>query len=185
MGDLFWNKIAGAVLVLVLGIIAINELSHSLVHPHPAEQLAYPVDISTSAGGSGGEAEEEVVVDYGLLLAAADVGAGERVTAQCVQCHTFDQGGGNGTGPGLWNVVNRDVASVDGFGYSRVLGEVEGSWSYEQLDGFLTNPARYARGTTMSYRGIRDEAQRMNVIAYLRSLSDDPAPLPEPLPAAE
>lgn len=184
MGDLFWNKVAGAVLVLVLGIIAINELSHSLVHPHPVEQLAYPVDLESTVSTGGGE-EEEVIVDYGLLLAAANIGAGERMTAQCVQCHTFEQGGGALQGPNLWNVVNRDIAGVDGFGYSGALSELEGGWTYESLDGFLTSPARYARGTSMSYRGIRDQEQRMNLIAYLRTLSDSPADLPEPLPAAE
>ena len=181
MGDLFWNKVAAAGLALFLGVIAIMELGHVLVHAHEDEDLAYPVDLSVLDASTGGEPEIELPTDYGLLLAAASVDSGGRAVRQCASCHSFDEGGANGVGPNLWNVVNRAVAGVDGFGYSAALSDLGGEWSYEALDGFLTRPANYARGTSMSFAGVRSEETRMDIIAYLRSLSASPAPLPAPL----
>lgn len=59
-----------------------------------------------------------------------------------------------------------------------------GVWGYAQLDGFLERPSAYAPGTAMTFAGLRDEGQRMDLIAYLRSLSETPMALPDPLPAA-
>jgi cytochrome c len=48
----------------------------------------------------------------------------------------------------------------------------------EALDGFLYAPASHAPGTRMVYPGIKDDLQRINLIAYLHTLSDDPPALP-------
>tara|TARA_R110001606_G_scaffold268180_6_gene416919 strand:- start:9117 stop:9815 length:699 start_codon:yes stop_codon:yes gene_type:complete len=191
MGDLFFNKVAGVIIGGILVILVITELGHMLVKSHAAEELtaentAYPVDWA--ALESGGSASQEAVIegptDYALLLASADIGAGERVARRCQSCHTFDSGAADGTGPHLWNVVGRAVASVAGFNYSGALLELGGDWGYEELDGFLERPSAYAPGTAMTFAGLRDEGQRMDLIAYMRSLSESPMALPDPLPAA-
>lgn len=191
MGDLFFNKVAGIVIAAILAILVITELGHMLVKSHAADELtaentAYPVDWAALEGDS--TATQEAVVegptDYGLLLASADVGAGERVARRCQSCHNFENGAANSTGPHLWDVVGRDIASVPDFNYSAALTAISGVWDYAHLDAFLEGPARYAPGTAMSYAGLRDEGQRINLIAYLRSLSDAPMALPDPLPAA-
>ncbi len=193
MGDLFWNKVAGVIIGCVLVVMVILELGHMLVPSHSkgeltAENTAYPFDWAAIESGSTGAAMEEVdtgPVDFGLLLASADIGAGERVIRRCVSCHSVEEGGANGTGPALWDVVGRAIGGVDGFGYSAALGEMGGEWTYEALYGFLESPANYAPGTTMSFRGLAQQEQRINLIAYLRSLSNNPAALPDPLPAIE
>ena len=53
-----------------------------------------------------------------------------------------------------------------------------GTWSYDELNKFLYDPKAYAAGTKMTFAGLKKDAERANVIAYLRSLSDSPAPLP-------
>jgi cytochrome c len=189
MGDLFFNKIAGVIIGAVLVVLVITELGHMLVPSHAAHELtaentAYPVDwAAIHAGGSATETAivEEGPTDYGLLLASADLGAGERAIRACISCHTFDNGGASGTGPNLWDVVGRGVASVGGFGYSSALEARGGEWDYAALDAFLENPRGDVDGTAMSYRGVRNDEQRIALIAYLRSLSDSPAPLPAPL----
>ncbi|WP_417489167.1 c-type cytochrome [Maricaulis sp.] len=190
MGDLFFNKIAAVIIGGILAILAITELGHMLVKSHAADELtaentAYPVDWA--ALESGGSASQEAVVegptDYGLLLASADIGAGERVARRCQSCHNFENGGADGTGPHLWGVVGRAVASVAGFSYSEALNSLGGDWGYAELDGYLERPSAYAPGTAMTFAGLRDEGQRMDLIAYLRSLSDTPMALPDPLPA--
>lgn len=191
MGDLFFNKVAGVVIGAVLVVLAITEFGHLMVPAHAAHELtaentAYPVDwAAIEAGGSGDAvAEEAGPTDYGLLLANADLGNGERVARRCAACHTFEEGGANGVGPNLWNVVGADIASHAGFSYSAALQGLEGNWTFEALNHFIENPSGYAPGTGMSFRGLRDEAQRFDLLAYLHSLSNNPVALPDPLPAA-
>jgi len=186
MGDLFWNKVAGVVLATVLGVIAITELGHLLVPSHAAHELtaentAYPVDWAAIGSGPSAEIVEEGPTDYGLVLAAADIGAGERAARRCAACHTFEQGGANGVGPNLWGVVGADIANQAGFSYSAALEGLDAAWTFEALDAFIENPSAYASGTAMSYRGLGNDDTRLELIAYLRSLSDNPVALPAPL----
>ena len=81
-------------------------------------------------------------------------------------------------GPNLWNVVGRTKASVEEYKYSGALKEMKGDWSYGNLDAFLLNPKSYVKGTKMSFSGLKKVSDRAAVIAYLRSLSDTPKPLP-------
>lgn len=192
MGDLFWNKVAGVVIGGILVVLLIMELGHMLVPSHAADELtaentAYPVDWANLGSGATAAAEEEEAgpVDFGTLLAAASVDSGARSFRRCQACHTVDEGGGALQGPNLYEIVNRDVASVAGFNYSGTLQDLEGSWTYEALYGFIENPRGYAAGTSMSFAGLRDETARIDLIAYLRSLSANPAALPAPLAAVE
>ena len=117
-------------------------------------------------------------VDITAMLASADVDKGKRVFNKCKACHTVAKGGKNTIGPNLWDIVNRAPGAVEGFKYSNVLaGMSDKPWNYENLDAFLHKPKEYAKGTKMSFAGLRKDSDRANVIAYLRSLSDNPAPL--------
>ena len=66
---------------------------------------------------------------------------------------------------------------ADGFSYSAALKAFGGKWTYEELNGFLKNPKKYIDGTKMSFSGLKKPNDRADVILYLRSLSDNPAPL--------
>ncbi len=84
----------------------------------------------------------------------------------------------NKVGPNLWNVVNAERGKKNGFGYSKPLMAMAGNWSYDSLDAFLAKPKAYIKGTKMSFSGIKKPRDRAAVIAFLRGLSDSPAPLP-------
>lgn len=113
------------------------------------------------------------------LLAAADVAAGEAyVTSECWACHSTEKDGPIHNGPVLWGVVGRDVASEEGVAYSAALSAVEGEWTYDALNTYLAAPMLAVPGVAMEIPGIPDVSDRANVIAYLRTLSDDPVPLP-------
>jgi cytochrome c len=59
-------------------------------------------------------------------------------------------------------------------------------WDYDHLNNFLAAPKGLVKGTAMGFAGVKKPDERANLIAYLRTLSDSPAPLPEaPAPAAE
>ncbi len=116
-----------------------------------------------------------------LLLAAADLEAGQRaITTECKLCHTLEKGGKHRLGPSLWEILNRPVASADGFAYSRALqNKSDEIWSYANLDSFLKKPKEWAPGTSKSFVGIEKDGERADLIAYLRTLSENPAPLPQ------
>jgi cytochrome c len=78
----------------------------------------------------------------------------------------------------LWNIVGRDKASSDYNGYSKTLLTLKGVWTYEDLNTFLSGPAATTPGVNMQVQGAPNEADRVNVIAYLRGLSNRPVPLP-------
>jgi cytochrome c len=111
------------------------------------------------------------------MLAAADVEKGRLFfQANCSNCHLITQEG-HKMGPTLWNVVGRDIGSVSEMSYSEALKAWEGVWTYEDLNVFLYGPTLTAPGTRMEIRGV-PETERINLIAYLRTLSDKPLPLP-------
>jgi cytochrome c len=114
-------------------------------------------------------------------LAAADVEKGQIFFGgNCDGCHNNQPGKGHGSkdGPNLWEVIGRDKASAPEFKYSKTLRDWEGAWTYEDLNIFLYGPVLTTPGVRMETPGTPDDAERIDLIAYLRTLSDKPIPLP-------
>ncbi len=118
-------------------------------------------------------------VDLPTALAAADVEKGRQTARVCTSCHTFEQGGQDRTGPNLWGIVGRGVASRGTFTYSSAFAAQTGSWTYERLDHYLTSPAKAVPGNKMAFAGLRRAEDRANVLAFLRTLSASPVPFPK------
>jgi cytochrome c len=179
----YLNRIAMAVLVALLLFFGTRTLINIASEEHPPEKPGYEVAGHEKPHGtdekpaeeSGGGGSEVLA-----LLPDADAAQGEADAGLCKICHTFDQGGATLIGPNLYNVVNKDIASTEGFGFTGGLKGKDGDWTYENLDVWLTNPQAFAPGTSMVFPGIPDLKKRANVIAFLRSKADTPAPLPEP-----
>jgi len=114
------------------------------------------------------------------MLASADPENGKaKFTQQCGICHTPNEGGRNGVGPNLWNVVGRNHAAVEGFNYSAANKALaDHPWSYADLNKWLFKPTVYMPGTRMVFAGVADTKTRADIIAYLRTLSNNPQPLP-------
>ena len=178
MGDLFWNKIFAAVLATALGIFGIRELADALIPDTEAEVPGYKV----ATAEEGAKAEKKVAAEPELslpeLLAQASPKAGERVSKKCAACHDLTQGGPNKIGPNLWGVVGRTAGTHPGFKYSQAMHDFGGEWTYEHLDKFLTSPKGLVPGTAMGFAGLKKPKDRANLLAYLRTLSDNPVPLP-------
>ncbi|MCT8268958.1 c-type cytochrome [Afifella sp. JA880] len=115
------------------------------------------------------------------MIADASPEAGEKVAAQCRACHTFDKGGANRIGPNLWEIVNRQAATHEGFKYTDAMkkhAQEIGTWTYNHLDTYLADPRGVVPGTKMIFAGVKKDEDRAALLAYLRTLSDNPAPLP-------
>lgn len=171
------NKIAGAflgALVLALGLRALSGEFFS--HPKlPAVGHATVAGHGMHGASTAGTVQITPLADR---LVAADAGKGAQGTKACQSCHTFAKDGAAKSGPPLYGIVERPIASVPGFAYSAALEAKSGNWTFEALDRFLADPKGYANGTKMTYAGERDPGKRADIIAYLDSLSDDPRTLP-------
>jgi cytochrome c len=170
------NKVAGAVLGTLLFALGSGFVAELIYHPKPAGNAGYELpEPQAEAAGAAPAAKAEPIA---VRLASANLGKGEAGTKACHACHSFDKGGPNKVGPGLWDVVERKKAGHEGYDYSAAMKEKGGTWTYEDLDHFLESPKGYVKGTKMAFAGISSPQERANVIAYLHSLSDSPKPLP-------
>ena len=101
---------------------------------------------------------------------AADAIAGQAVfKTQCGICHSPSLGK-NMVGPSLFGITGRKSGSVEGFHYSAPNKSADITWSAETLDKYLTAPREVVPGTTMTYAGLKDDAKRADLIAYLETL---------------
>lgn len=176
------NKLIGALLGTVFVVFSISLASDAIFAAHPPAKPGYVIEAAAPEEG-GAVAPEEEAVPIAARLAEASADAGATQFKKCAACHTAEQGGANKVGPNLWNVVNRPIAAHEGFSYSGAMREFsEGgqkSWTFENLAAFLAAPKAVVPGTAMAFAGIKDPKQEADLIAYLRTLSDSPAPLPE------
>jgi len=157
----------GSLLVFLLGGWAAELIYESSDSDYEGESVqGYSIPVEDE-GGSDEPVEEGPPFEE--IYAMADATEGEGLFRSCRSCHMLEPGA-NGTGPTLYGVVNRQVASVDGFNYSGALIAVADVWDPAQLNGFLENPRGYAPGTAMSYNGMRSVEDRANLIAYLSTI---------------
>jgi cytochrome c len=185
------NKIIGGLLATVFVILSLGIVSDAIFAAPIPEKPGYAIEApeDDGHGGPGNGSQPSGPESVLPLLASADLTKGAEVFKRCGTCHTGDKGGANKAGPNLWGVVTRAVASHEGFGYSAGMkafaadGKV---WDYTNLDHFLFAPKATVKGTTMGFAGVKKTDERANLIAYLRTLADTPAPLQDvPAPAAE
>ncbi|PCH45367.1 MAG: cytochrome c family protein [Hyphomicrobiales bacterium] len=181
MDSFEWNKIFGAVLAAAFVVLGLNFLSDDLFGAHAPEKPGYKLAGAETSGDHGAKKKTAAVIEsVDTMLAGADIAAGKKVAKKCAACHNFEAGSKNKVGPVLYDVVNRALGSVDGFGYSGAMKKfAEGkTWDYATLNSFLYKPKAYLKGTSMGFAGLKKTKDRAAIIAYLRSLSGSPAPLP-------
>ena len=179
MESLEFNKVAGAVLGTLLFAFGLGIVSKGLIGGAKPAKPGYDLPAAAEGGEAVAAAHGAAQEPLPVLLAKADVKRGEAGVKVCTACHNFEKGAGVKAGPPLYGVVGRAVASADGWVYSADLKAKGGNWSLETINAFVTNPKAYAPGTKMSYPGLADAGKRADILAYLNSLSDSPAPLPK------
>lgn len=177
MDSLKFNKIAAALLSSILLIMMFGKISNFLVNPNTDVSNAYPIEVPETNTAVAKEEKEVIIEPITTLLATANLESGLKIAKKCVACHGFDAGGPNKVGPNLYDIVNKDQGKAD-YAYSKVLAALNGKWTYEELNKFLYKPKLYSKGTKMNYAGLSKTKDRANLIAWLRTKSDNPVPLP-------
>jgi len=181
MSTFEWNKIAGAILVALLVIKVIDIAGNAMPHAKTPAKHAYPIEGVAQKQPAGGEAKEArkeaEVAAIGPLLAKASAEAGKKAAGKCATCHSFDKGGPNKVGPALWGVIGHKMGEGS-FSFSDAMKKKGVTIDYETLNHFLYDPKKFVPGTKMAFAGVKNDKERADIIAYLRTLSDNPAPLP-------
>jgi cytochrome c len=172
------NKIMGAVLGTCLVVLATSFAAGAYFAPTMPAKPGFEIAVKEEApSGQPAAAAPSEPIEKLLQTASAEKGAA--AAKVCQTCHTFDKGGPNRVGPNLFGIVgdNRGEGR-GGFNFSAAMKAKGGTWTFDDLNQFLTNPKAFIPGTAMGFAGISKDSQRADVIAYLRTLSDNPVPLP-------
>ena len=89
---------------------------------------------------------------------------------QCSACHIAAAEGPKRLGPTLFGVVGRTTGSVAGFRYTEANKKAGWEWTPAKLEEYLKAPQQVIKGTNMAFAGVRNDAERANIVAYLASL---------------
>ena len=121
---------------------------------------------------------EQTVLSASEYLATAEfdganVENGERQALLCKACHSLEKGGVNMIGPNLFGFFGNRIGTVEGFDYSKAVMEAEFVWTPRALDAWLVQPGRFLPGNRMTFAGVGNADNRLDLIAYLLTVTDD------------
>lgn len=180
MNGFEFNKLLAAILLAMLIAMITGFIAHKMVSPEKLAKNVYVVEGAAAPEGGAAAEAPKGPPDITPLLAKADPAAGEKYARVCGTCHTLTKGGNALIGPNLYGVVGGPHAHMQGYDYSDAMKAMhDHPWDFAELNEFLYNPRAHVPGTKMTFAGIKNDQDRANVIAYLRTLSDSPVPLPK------
>jgi cytochrome c len=176
MDDRF-NTTAGW--VLFAGIIALGSsiVAGEVFHGERPEAMGYPIE-GVEVEGAAAEVDKPIA----CYLATADAARGEQVFKKCAACHNADPGGANALGPALYGVMGNPIATHAGFAFSDALKSKGGTWDWQTMSDWLSNPKQFAPGTKMTFAGLGNPQDRADIMLFMNSRDSSPLPVPPATP---
>ena len=172
------NKILVSIFFAVILVLGINKVTDIIFHNPTPQTSAYQVNITTVANNEAQtSSESSQTEDIMALFASTSATEGAKVFKKCAACHSIAEGGANKIGPALWGVLGRPAGSVPGYKYSKAMAAHNKNWSVEEMNGFLTKPKDWIKGTKMSFAGLKKAKDRAAVILYMNENTNSPLQL--------
>ena len=174
------NKIIVSIVLALVLILGINKITDAIFYVEKPEKSAYQVASvttvasTTSTESSSASSESENIM---ALFASTSAAEGTKVFKKCAACHSIAEDGGNKIGPALWGVLGKPAGSIPNYKYSKAMAAHGKSWSFEEMNGFLTKPKGWIKGTKMSFAGLKNAKERAAVILYMNENTNSPLPL--------
>jgi cytochrome c len=169
-----WNKIIASVLTALIVAMVAGILANELIRPKELEKSVYlPAGTEKAASAAAATPAAPAGPEpIGPLMAKADPKKGERLTAACKACHTFEKGGPNRVGPNLFGVFGGPMGEDrGGYAFSSAMEKKKGEkWTVDDLNHWLWKPQSFIPGTKMTFAGQPNAQDRADIIAYLQSL---------------
>ena len=174
------NKIIVSIVFAIILVIGINKVADVIFYIEKPEKSAYQVATVTTVASTTSAETGLVSSESGnimALFASTSAADGTKVFKKCLACHSIEKGGPNKIGPNIFGVLNRKAGSVSGYKYSKAMLAYGKVWSFEEINGFLTKPKDWIKGTKMSFAGLKKAKDRAAVILYMNENTDNPLPL--------
>ena len=172
------NKIIVSIILVIILILGINKIADVIFFVEKPEKSAYQVaSVVATTTSSETTTENAGYGDIMTLLSSANVDDGKKIFKKCTACHSIAKDGTNKIGPALWGVLGRQAGSISDYKYSKAMTAYGKPWSFEEMNGFLTKPKDWIKGTKMSFAGLKNEKDRAAVILFMNKNADNPLPL--------
>ena len=174
------NKIIASIILAIILVLGINKITDIIFYVEKPEKSAYQVaSVTTVASTTSAEASSENSESENImaLFASTSAADGAKVFKKCLACHSVEKGGPNKIGPNIFGVLNRRAGSISNYKYSKAMLAYGKVWSFEEMNGFLTKPKDWIKGTKMSFIGLKNAKDRAAVILYMNENTNNPLPL--------
>jgi len=172
------NKILVSIVFTVILVLGINKVTDIIFYNPAPQTSAYQVNVTTVASNeTQTSSESSQTGDIMALFASTSATEGAKVFKKCAACHSIAEDGANKIGPALWGVLGRPTGSVASYKYSKAMAAYGKNWSFEEMNGFLTKPKDWIKGTKMSFAGLKSAKERAAVILYMNKNTNSPLPL--------
>lgn len=132
--------------------------------------------LAACGGNKGGGSQglppvatpQEALAQLPAPYNTGDLENGKAKFSQCRSCHTLTEGGPNGVGPNLWRIFGQKAGDIEGYQFSDALKNAGFTWDAEHLDKWIKKPKELVPGTKMTFAGMPDDKDRVDLIAYLK-----------------
>ena len=173
------NKIIVSIVLAVILILGINKITDAIFYVEKPEKSIQVTSVTTVASSTSTETSSENSESGNImaLFASTSAADGAKVFKKCLTCHSIGKGDPNKIGPNIFGVLNRKAGSISDYKYSKAMAAYGKVWSFEEMNGFLTKPKDWIKGTKMSFIGLKSAKDRAAVILYMNENTDNPLPL--------